>query len=482
MPTLFRFSIPVSVLVLVTTLGLGVRSIHAADPLANVTCATSPNFGLVDLTEWAAGMGTPLLKATVPDAEAICNDGTPAVIYIRPANAQQAGEIQDGTVDPSNSWWIHFVGGGTCEDTESCYRRWCSLDPEPFSRAGKMSSAGTPDAVVDGGPFYRDPTMNDFAGWNHVILYYCSSDMWAGSATHQSVETSDANTFDIAFRGEAIVNAVFNWLLGTTVGPDPGLPSHFWNQTLPKLSDAEEVLLGGSSAGGGGVRFHADRLAALLGNNGTRVEAVIDAGFPATLDDPGWTGWNAGSPGDYEGVLDEVVMPSHRGYLGQSSSATDASCLTSPYAVWMSATPPDRPERECFDPGVLLEQHVETPFFVRMNLNDELPIGRYLNWGLVASVDDYIQANYDELLGLPTVSASSDVGVLGQVCGVGNHVALTNNQGFYGTQVRLNTATPPLTDPSFHDLLSDWYFSGATVLSLQPNLGTWAGSQSVGCQ
>lgn len=446
----------------------------AADPLSQLVCPNgSPDYSPLDVVTWTPGLGTPLRRRTVSDPSALCNDGTPAVFFMRPAQAQQAGEMADAAA-PSSKWWIHFPGGGSCNDVQACYERWCSLDGKVFSRAGKMSSAGAPPAVVDFGPFDRTPPApftNDFAGWNHVVLHYCSSDLWSGSARHQGVATNGGEVYDVDFRGAAIVDAIFDLLRSGPISPDPDPTGQMWNAQLPDLDNATEVIISGESAGSAGVRFHIDELEATLAANGTRVEAVLDAGLPATLDDPGWV-WGPDSPGSYAGVAREETMPSRRYFHGQDDDATDASCIATPAL-------PNIGTAECFDAGVVLERHISTPFFQRMDISDPLPQDRYIAWGLAATLDDYIQANADELNALPAtaVPAAVDVGVMGSHCG--DHIALTNNVGFYLTG--LQTA-PLVKGPSFHDLVSDWY-GGAAVLEVQPNFsGAWATSPSLDCQ
>lgn len=94
-----------------------------------------------------------------------------------------------------------------------------------------------------------DPERNpDFSGHNHVLIPYCSSDLWlAEEVRDDQRECScsnltcfgykpDSARLQFAFRGKLIFQTIFRQLL---------------NQN--GMGDASELLLGGSSAGGVGV-------------------------------------------------------------------------------------------------------------------------------------------------------------------------------------------------------------------------------------
>ena len=444
-------------------------------PLTALTCSSPPVFAPIDLDNWAPGLGTPLLKVTLDTPQTRCNDGSPAVMYIRPAEALQAGET-DGSGLPSDNWWIHLSGGGSCSDVESCFHRWCSSDGKPTSVAAKMSSLGTQPAVFDAGVFDRRHPDNTFDDWNHVIVYYCSSDFWAGSANHERVNTSAGDRLDIEFRGAEIVNTVFQLLVAGGVGPDPDpTGSNFWTDELPPLDEADTIVFSGDSAGAYGVRFHADRLAdeMLAINPAVEFVAVMDAGFPATLEDLPASSWVADSPGSFFGVAEQVVVPESRWFHGQDDVDTDASCVASPNWVLDIGT------AECFESGVVLEHHVTTPFFVRMDIDDTVAYGRYGQW-LGMDSEDYNQANFDQLDALsgvsPAASVGIGVGVMGTNCDA--HVTLRSNVGFYDM---VNDLGSGAVGTSFHDLVVDWLGGGAPE-DIQTMTGVdWDTSPSAVC-
>src|SRR5688500_9145568 len=75
------------------------------------------------LTDWCADynpgtgveQGEDLWRVTLDDPAAVCNDGTPAVMYVRPASSPEF----------ANDWVFYLQGGSTCTDLETCAVRWC---------------------------------------------------------------------------------------------------------------------------------------------------------------------------------------------------------------------------------------------------------------------------------------------------------------------------------------------------------------------
>ena len=89
-----------------------------------------------------------------------------------------------------------------------------------------------------------DPTINpDFAGWNHVILWYCDGGSYSGARS----TPLPANGTELWFQGLFILNDQLA-ALRTELG----------------LSTATSVLLTGDSAGGLAAFLHADRVRSML--------------------------------------------------------------------------------------------------------------------------------------------------------------------------------------------------------------------------
>lgn len=116
-----------------------------------------------------------------------------------------------------------------------------------------MSSTRWPKIRRSPAILSRNPDVNPL--WhaaNHVLLPYCSSDMWAGTRLK-----NDNASF--AFTGKLIVREVFNELLrGGLTG---------------------KVILIGSSAGGAGVMLHADTTRRMLRKHNIKVGAISDSGW-----------------------------------------------------------------------------------------------------------------------------------------------------------------------------------------------------------
>jgi len=104
----------------------------------------------------------------------------------------------------------------------------------------------------------------EFAGFNHVFVSYCSSDLWSGD------QEASPETGGLHFRGAAIVRAVIEDLMNPEIVPSPN------------LAEAEQVIFSGTSAGGAGLRAHLDWLATELPN--AQVRGIDDAGWFIDVD------------------------------------------------------------------------------------------------------------------------------------------------------------------------------------------------------
>lgn len=439
---------------LVCTLLLASLEAGAAPLNSNLCAGTggTTNYAPSGLQAWKAGdPGRPMLRRTLTGANSRCNDGSPAVMYLRPAPA--GGR--------SDSWIIHFEGGGGCRGEQSCLERWCSLTPEIFSRAGKMSSLGTAPAITEQGGLTTESRGN-FATYNHVVVHYCSSDNWIGSApvgTPRDPVSGLPLSYDIQFQGEHIVRDVIATLRAGPTFADPGPASQHYNIPMPDLDAARRVILSGDSAGGGGLRHHLDRIATELRLNsvnsqGVQVVGVVDAGFEPSMAGPAivWAPANPLNPyTSYVDLMTRNNEPVARGLWGADDSALDQSCL---------ATAPI-PSLHCLDTNWTLKHHITTPFFVHQDLADPVPADRFTQWGIFASGADYAQATADQLQDVlnPGIEARPVVpGVLGLHCK--NHIASRESNKFF------NWTTTASGARSFHDLLSTW-LSGAGAVNIQ---------------
>jgi hypothetical protein len=396
-----------------------------------------PDYSPADLTPAGAGAVRPLQKVELTGPDSLCNDGSPAVAYVRPA--------------PSNSpnadkWIVLLQGGSSCADANDCLSRFCTLetDPEVWDKAGRMSSLGTPGAIEIRAGLLADAPANDFGDWNHVLGYYCTSDLWSGSAP-EKLETAagpwdpeiplpatSSWEYEIQFRGEDVVNDLFDTLRGTkgVVVPESGDLEY----AMPDLDDASLLLFAGGSAGSNGVRHHLDRIAAELAPSGVEVLGVLDAALSPGYYDPAYS-WANAPFASYDDLGANFMVPRFRELWETDDSALDASCLASIAATGQG-------EWYCMDTIYTLLHEIETPTFVRSDLTDPLGLDTYVGWGLLASGYDVAVATAALFPTLP-----ADFGWFGDHCNV--HVKL-ESPGFARTTIRAGSGL------TFHDQLSNW--------------------------
>jgi hypothetical protein len=441
----------------------------AAQPLSSLVCPNGgPTFVPFSQQRFQVGdLGTPMVKATLSGPSSRYNDGTQAFMYIRPPAATYT-QTQLAPADwRPERWVIHFQGGGGCHDAETCYQRWCGL--AGIDRAAAMSATSSYLAIPGTtGIFRRDPAVNQFAGYNQVWLQYRSSDQFIGSAAHTGLVTSDGQTYDIEFNGEAIVNDAIERLLDPLgVAPDP---NPFWSDVLPSLMTAEEVVIEGDSAGGGALRHHLDRLADLLRLRvlgEVRVVGVVDAGNgPGFWNSPiDWNGGVAGAPTDYANLLDLHYRPTVRDFWGAEDTALDASCLDPAYAAAHVADGGTHPE-VCYDTSYTLFNHITTPFFARQDIDDPLVKEKYVDWLMFSTEADYWAAQQAFMANL--IGFTGGLEPVGTTPGVfvphcGEHVSLNSNH-FFTRAVRF---PGPVAGPSFHGLLVNWMAGAVPFAQIQ---------------
>ncbi|XP_012551322.2 palmitoleoyl-protein carboxylesterase NOTUM [Bombyx mori] len=163
-----------------------------------------------------------------------CNDGSPTGYYFRRGSNTE-------------HWVVYLEGGGYCWDTASCRARW-------RRRPALMSSTRWPRVRRAPALLSAERTANPL--WhasNHVLLPYCSSDMWSGTRT----ATHAVGGF--SFTGRLIVEGVLEDLL--------------------RAGLSGRLMFVGSSAGGTGVMLHVDAARRALRSKRIKVAAVSDSGW-----------------------------------------------------------------------------------------------------------------------------------------------------------------------------------------------------------
>ncbi len=314
--------------------------------------------------------------------DALCNDGTPAVVRFRPYR----GEAN------RNRWVISLRGGGSCGGAESCAARWCSCsgvgaDRCPFTdnetnfTLDNMSGGGSRSEDT-GGIMRRDGGPNPMQDFNQVELVYCSSDTWIGRSRGVTFTTTHPITgeevsYTMHFLGASILEAGFSTLrqdgadaLRYTL--DGG------SVPMPDLDEATQVLIAGDSAGGAGVIQNLDRLNELLqenhvGGDGPEVVGLIDA---VTGPEYARLDWSASAGAEqgvdtYEEAIAVIGADPVRGSFDREDSCVRYHMERDPSSV-----------NQCYDETHILRHHITTPFFVRMALLDSLISSGYEDLGL----------------------------------------------------------------------------------------------------
>lgn len=225
---------------------------------------------------------------------ALCNDFTPAGYFTR--------------IDPANNKWIVFLeGGGGCTTPQSCNERfifekvrdrftttvnrrkivnvtgaWRAYEDDPLLvtsrlmtslwRFALMSARQSHLWTIDGRDLLS-PNMSDnpdFFSYNHVLIPYCTSDLWLQQSTNYQLALQPdfkftfnptASTHQFTFRGAAVFRSVVSDLI-----------------QLANLEKASEVVFAGSSAGGVGVLNHAKWLRERLPSK-CKLSTIIDSSW-----------------------------------------------------------------------------------------------------------------------------------------------------------------------------------------------------------
>ena len=404
--------------------------------------------------------------------QATCGDGTPATFYIR-----------EGVGDLVNRWVIHLEGGAGCRDHASCLARWCGADG--FYTAEKMSS----DWDADGTPNLPDhafvlgiPTIlpdNEFSGWTHVYIPYCSSDAWLGQASDVTF-ADGSDSLDLDMRGHSILQAVRRMLRQKAPGAGWTAQDGY---TVPDIDDAVRILFTGTSAGGVGAVQNADWFLDPFDDsvNGLVVDAALDPLNTALSSSDVWIDL------DDDGIGDTEYAPHRRsllqgdwapgGLFEQIDAFVDESCRA-------SQEPLGRMDR-CSLTSKILKLNsgggpmIETQTFVRQDLEDNaiggnhvaMPTGETLlvggSTGTPMTIEDYAVIMRETIVALYD-DHDSVTGAYAPKCG--KHVGLPRLLAF-GADTTSDTdgsVSPAAliagTASTFHDALDTWFGIGGVFV------------------
>ena len=360
-----------------------------------------------------------MYRVTLTDPEAVCNDGSPGVYYIRPGRGADV-----------NNWHIHLIGGFSCGDYETCETRWCDS-------ASAMSSQWTPEvALFEGFTDGQRDGPNPLQDWTHVIVHYCGSDAHRGRAGRVVFEGSPS--YGMSFNGADIVDGVLRHLktasvaVDATTGPLPTEP-------IPDLDDAHTVVFSGSSAGAAGVMHHADRVRGLLAADNPAVEfrVLLDGGYVPDLGV-----WLPNPDEVWEDAFDDAVT---------WHADTDATCLA------------NHVNAMCEAPAVAVTE-LDAPVFVRQDVGDIVffqltaEVLDEQSPGTPLTAEDFADGMTSGVQSLQStlVSGGEPVGVFGPGCA--RHVGMTSAEATYSHRMRDESGAH-----NFIDTFFDWLAAKAIV-------------------
>jgi hypothetical protein len=405
-----------------------------AIPLTQPSCG--PGF---DGVGSSTAPGTDLRRVTLHGALELCNDGSPAVFYIRPATPGGGHE---------DDWLIWLEGGGGCRNAVDCAERWCGVRGQGGYGAHKMSSLYT-HLGIRGNGIFRQTAANRFKDWNMVVTYYCSSDNYVGRHTID-VEPGTHPGYKLAFNGQAILMGMLD-RLRDGVTSDDGL----WS--LPPIPTTARVLFTGTSGGGEGAIMNTDRAAAWAA-------AVPVATFQAAIDArviPGVDDTTVLTADDKE-----FVLASGDAKARFSNGIQDDSCV-----AWHAGDD----LRMCSDPTHVLLHHVAVPFYVHQDLGDPTAGPAYFAGmaEFTAGTRTLLETQFLQrptLVEEPSIATAPTPTVFAPLCD--HHVGF-ESAAFYDNE--LQVAPDPATD--INTTLADW-FDGLLPPSLIDDVG---GAVTSGC-
>ena len=306
--------------------------------------------------------------------KAVCNDGSPGIIEVRP-----------GTGVGADRWLIWFKGGGGCDTQHTCGQRWCGKGKYNITI---MSNDWNGDGIIDQGFCKKpdsgsvlDPNLagNPFANANVVRIWYCGSDSYRGRGV-VDLEDRDLDgddhpgDFSLHFQGRHIVEAALATL-------DAGVASDNGVVTMPKLGDAKFLVISGSSAGALGAAHNMDSIAEHVAaqNPQVVVRGVLDANLPVsdtvndTLGvyiDTAYDGMVTPGVPMAQSRQDSIIESASDGWIAQANAFHDQSCVDAVMADEGIAGLPS-----CVTVTSLLLRETDglsTPTFVRFDIGDRV--------------------------------------------------------------------------------------------------------------
>lgn len=383
--------------------------------------------------------GTDLTRYTIDTARfprAVCNDGSPAVFYYAPHTAEE----------DRGKWFIFLQGGGSCLDGQSCAQRWCSIDTN-FGMDKMTSTLSKPSIRANG--LLRGVPENRFGTWNRVLVFYCSSDTWSGNTTAAAQASAGNQTveYTIHLQGSNIVDGVLDTLRNARSrrrvsrhDAEAAASAAAW----PDLDSATHVIFAGSSGGGNGVRNNADRVGAKLraSNPGlVGYRALIDAIYAIGQSDLDFAGSVICDESPAGCAYETWQQERWEGENAFRNARGDESCV-----AWHAANAPGS-EWRCGDDEHVVKHHITTPFFLRLDLQDQLISSTFVEAGL-GSYASYGTKLETEMRNFPLPEEARDTtpGLFIPQCR--HHESVTSNEAVYDVKV---------DGLAFHDVVWNWW-------------------------
>ncbi len=390
-----------------------------------------------------------------------CNDSTQATYYLRGAGT-------DGAIS-GRKWLIFLHGGGSCTSDAECAERW--HDPTAGSDGiigshANMTAATDPTNDFNGkgildfdgvdNPPASNPAgrgTNPFAGFNRIMVPYCSSDSYSSrnivarnfnSLAHLGASSPGQQIpalTSIRFSGRFIVEAVADLLRNGGIKTGRTVERGSADYVEPPLAATDEVVISGSSAGGFGVIRNLDNMAAILrgSSSNMKVFGVIDAAdVVGVLPDANITGDPDFANATY--------------YEATGTDAVDTSC---------QRTYPLGTSNKCFNPIILLKHFVETPHFVAQQSFDGV-IHTGVMQSLAQQLSQSVPAAMAEALAVQYIRNRISAGALQ----MGGGLTDAQHLGYF----------IPNYDSSKHQLMAEdeWFFNSplASYSGNDPRLST----------
>ncbi len=404
---------------------------------------------------------------------ALCNDGSNAIFYFRPFQ----GEAN------RNRWVIFLQGGGSCGSANDCANRWCSVDTS-FSSIG-MSSNPAPRPGINGNGILDRRPENPLGGWNQVLVKYCSSDKWSGTAKDVIMDADHpVNGQQVFYRMHFLGSRIFDAAVQVLRRQGGRVPTYTLGAgadiPLPNLDDAEQVLLAGASGGGNGVLNNLDRFAAVLKrtNNNCKgkvcpleVRGLQDSAFnPSLLS----MDFSISAPCRF-GICSPAAYYEFQRSEGDDAAwkaKSDSSCVE-----WHRENAPEL-EWRCSDEAYVIANHITTPIFVRQGQTDQNHVPDFVKagFGVPPANTPITGADYARLvreqalaladapsLGAEGASMTATPGAFIPTCP--DHETLTDSPQIYNVRIRVSN-TQVLT---MFDVLLNWFAGKQPSIVIAPN-------------